>query len=294
MNLLNPGLLISISLKFLFIITLPLAPALMCAKAIAQEPKPENALPLIHINGKSTVHFISPENISYVDISTHAVAGDLPVKNVLRIRILPDSLNLLKYKPGIIGVLTVVGESFMAQYNLCYSPFAEAAAIRTQVDILPSHTRPLETEGLTMTQKEMKTYALNMLKMAVPKPLRKAGAFGLSARLNQIYTLGDYIFLDVSYYNETNLPYQIDEQRFKIEDKKITKATNVQSVEISPEFQLYPSGIIKQKYRNIYVLKKLTYPGSKVLNISLCEKQISGRTLTLQVKYSDILEADTF
>lgn len=108
-----------------------------------------------------------------------------------------------------------------------------------------------------------------------------------------MYTAGDHIFLDITYYNQSNLPYQIDEQRFKIEDKKITKATNVQSVEIKPVWQLYPSSAFKKQYRNVYVLQKATFPGNKVLNIELTEKQISGRVLTLQMKYKDILNADS-
>lgn len=251
-------------------------------------------LPQININSKSTIHFLSPENIQYVDISSHALAGDLPVKNLLRIKVSPDSIkNLGMHLGGHLAVLTVVGESFIAQYNLVYSPLADDTEIKTKIDILPEHTRPLDVPGITLSSQEMKGYAVTLLKRKITGTIRSSNNFGLRANLNQVYTIGDHVFLDISYFNETNLPYTIDEQRFKIEDKKITKASNVQSVEIKPLWQLYPGSGFKKKYRNIYVLKKLTYPGSKVLNIELTEKQISGRALTLQIKYSDILEADT-
>ena len=112
--------------------------------------------------------------------------------------------------------------------------------------------------------------------------------------LNHVYTIGHNIFLDLTYKNETNLAYDIDELRFKIEDKRINKATNVQSIEIKPIWQLYPGTNFKKTFRNIYVLKKVTFPENKVLNIELTEKQISGRVITLPVKYKDILKADTF
>ena len=47
-------------------------------------------------------------------------------------------------------------------------------------------------------------------------------------------------------------------------------------------------------YRNVIVLKKLTFPNDKVLTIELSEKQISGRTITLAIDYEDVLSADSF
>lgn len=244
-------------------------------------------LPDIAISRDISLHFISPEPIQYVDISTHAIAGDLPLKNVLRLKIIPDSAAQFEGA----GIVTIVGESFIAQYNLRYTE-GHSFAMPSKINILPEHIRPLDIPGISLTSREMQDFAMRILQEPSGSTLRKAKAFGLQAKLNHVYTSGDHIFLDITYYNQTNLPYQIDEQRFKIEDKKITKATNVQSVEIKPVWQLYPNSAFKKQYRNVYVLKKATFPGNKVLNIELTEKQISGRILTLQMKYRDILNAD--
>ncbi|RZM29899.1 MAG: conjugative transposon protein TraN [Pedobacter sp.] len=248
-------------------------------------------LPEITIGPNISLHFISPEPIQYVDISTNAIAGDLPLKNVLRLKIVPDSAKHFKVPGNLAGIVTIVGESFIAQYNLRYID-SPAPTVPAQVNILPEHTRPLEVPGITLTSKEIQDFALKILTEPTGGSLRKSNAYRLQSRLNHIYTAGDYIFLDITYFNRSNLSYQIDEQRFKIEDRKITKATNVQSVEISPVWQLYPNTSFKKRYRNVYVLKKATFPGNKVLNIELTEKQISGRVLTLQIKYGDILQAD--
>ncbi|WP_332911825.1 DUF4138 domain-containing protein [Algoriphagus boritolerans] len=111
--------------------------------------------------------------------------------------------------------------------------------------------------------------------------------------MNSIYTVDDYIFLDISFTNKTNLKFDLDQLRFKIEDKRITKATNVQSIEIEPEYQLFTPKSFEKKYHNIYVFKKFTFPNSKVFTIELSESQISGRTLSLEIKYADLLAADT-
>ncbi|WP_431293349.1 DUF4138 domain-containing protein [Pedobacter sp. P26] len=125
-------------------------------------------------------------------------------------------------------------------------------------------------------------------------PIRKEEKYGISVSLNQLLTAGDYVFFDLNISNSTNLPFEIDALSFSIDDKKITKATNVQSLTLLPVFQLYDRDRFKKNYRNIYVLKKLTYPENKLLNISLKEKQVSGRNLVLSVPYKDILRADTF
>lgn len=246
-------------------------------------------LPVVQISADISLHFVSPEPIHYVDISTHAIAGDLPLKNVLRLKIVPDSVSHLV---GNTATITIVGESFIAQYSLNYSDGTDAVHLQSQVNILPEHTRPLDVQGISLTNRQMQNFALRILDEPAGHSLRKAKAYGMQAKLNHVYTAGDHIFLDITYYNQTNLPFEVDEMRFKIEDKKIAKATNVQSVEIKPVWQFYPNGTFKRQYRNIYVLKKTTFPGSKLLNIELSEKQISGRVLTLQIKYGDILGAD--
>ena len=47
-------------------------------------------------------------------------------------------------------------------------------------------------------------------------------------------------------------------------------------------------------YRNVIVIKKMTFPNDKVVTIELSEKQISGRTISISVDYEDVLSADAF
>src|SRR3546814_15126789 len=77
-------------------------------------------LPSIAVGSGLTIHFLSPEPIQYVDISSQRLVGDLPVENLLRVRIKEDSLSGNKMLHKDLGLLTIVGESFMAQYNLYY------------------------------------------------------------------------------------------------------------------------------------------------------------------------------
>jgi conjugative transposon TraN protein len=113
-------------------------------------------------------------------------------------------------------------------------------------------------------------------------------------KLNNIYTIDDYFFMDIELVNQTKIKYDIDQVRFKIEDKKQTKSTNYQEIEIFPIMQVEKDNVFRKKYRNIFVFEKFTFPDQKVFTIEFSEKQISGRTVKLMIDYEDVLNADTF
>ena len=240
-------------------------------------------LPIVYLPDSLSIHFISPEPIQYVDISTKNIIGDLPIKNVLRIRY----KDTLKSKDAVV---TIAGEKFIAQYHIQWSQAANIL-VKSEIEIGPAETRPLDI-GISFSQPELQKFATELFCKHPEANLEHANAYGLKARLNHIYTLGDYVFLDVSYDNHTKLHYDIDEFRFKIGDKKVTKATTVQSLELKPEFTLFDQPGFNRHYRNVFVFKKFTIPDHKVFQIELNEKQLSGRVITLQIPYKDILQAD--
>lgn len=246
---------------------------------IALQVKAQTQLPEVQLPVGGDLHFISPEPIQYVDISNKSIEGNLPLSNVLRLRF-KDSCNS-------DAVVTIAGETFIAQYHLLPVTSTE----NEKIEIQPADTRPLDISGIGLSHPQLKKLAYQIF-CSNCKKISKTKAFGIIARLNQVYTVGDYIFIDLSYRNSTNLSYAIDSFRFKIDDQKVTKASNVQSLELKPELALFDVPSFSKYYRNIFVFKKLTFPGNKVLNIELNEKQISGRVITLSVSYKDVLEAD--
>jgi conjugative transposon TraN protein len=116
----------------------------------------------------------------------------------------------------------------------------------------------------------------------------------MEMRLNNIYAVGDYFFIDFSIENKTNIQFDIDEIRIKLADKKINKATNSQIIELTPALILEDTKSFKKGYRNVIVIKKLTFPNDKVITIEMTEKQISGRNISLNIDYEDVLSADSF
>ena len=268
----------------------------------------KSSLPEISLTRDVNLHFRSPEPVQFVDLSTSHLIGDLPAENVVRIKIrqdeeekhlVNDSLKMTAEIPVTysnnqdLGIITIVGQSFMAQYKLLFKEY-DSKDVITNIEILPKDMQPLEFPDFQMSNAELRKYSMEIIKKKEDKKLRKNKDLGLVALLNNVYTLDDYVFLDISFRNSTNLAYDIDKLKFSIDDKKIYKTTNVQSIELEPVFRLYDLKKFKKSYRNVFVFRKFTYPNNKVLNIRLIENQISGRTINLEIKYSDILQADTF
>jgi conjugative transposon TraN protein len=244
--------------------------------------KAQNKLTTVYLAPGSTMHFISPEPIQYVDISSRSLLGNLPLKNVFSLRVKDTAGSFAE------AVVTIAGEKFIAQYRVAPG----TGIFDTEINISPQDCRPLDVAGIGFSQNQLKRMALDIFARKPDKGLEKVSVFGLEAKLNHIYAAGDYLFLDVSFRNKTRLKYDIDRLRFKLDDSKVTKAENAQSVDLEPQFILFNNAVFSKYYRNIYVLKKLTFPGNKTLHIELSEAQISGRVISLGISYQDVLSAD--
>ena len=257
-------------------------------------------LPEIEITEGVNLHIISPEPIQYVDLSTQKLTGDLPTTNIARIKITDNNQKEKIIKPFVfssgdtVGIITVVGQSFIAQYKAIYRNSENLNTV-TNIHIQPENMQPIEFNKMVFSNLELRKFAMDIIqKKSEEHPIREEKNLKLNVQLNNVYVMSDYIFLDMTFKNNSNLSYEIEDLKFSIEDKKIYKATNNQSIDMTPLFQLNPQKHFRKNFRNIYVFKKFTYPNSKVMMIRLIEEQLSGRTIEMKVNYSEILKADTF
>ena len=204
-------------------------------------------LPEIEITEGINLHIISPEPIQYVDLSTQKLTGDLPTTNIARIKI-TDTLNfdgkenvkkpVVFFNGDQIGIITVVGQSFIAQYKAVYRNSENLNTI-TNIQIQPEAMQPIEFSTMVFSNLELRKFAMDIVQKKTEKnPIRKEKNLKLNVQLNNVYVMSDYIFLDMTFKNNSNLSYNIEDLKFSIEDKKIHKATNNQSIEMTPLFQL--------------------------------------------------------
>lgn len=244
----------------------------------------------ITVNDKVTTVITATEPVRFVDISTDKVAGDQPINNTIRLK--PKEGIETNEDGSLLGIVTIITERYRTQYALIYTKMANEAV--TEKTILDREKIPYTNPAVSMSSDDMIRFARKIWNS--PAKIRNIGTkqHRMTMRLNNIYTVGEYFFLDFSIENRTNLRFDIDQLRIKLNDKKQVKATNVQTVELTPEFVLDESKSFKKGYRNVIVIKKLTFPNDKILTIELSETQISGRNIQMSIDYDDVLSADSF
>lgn len=243
----------------------------------------------LFINKDVTTFIVSGDEIQLMDISLDSrfVVGNQPNTNIVRVKPVKDMPN-----GADMGILTVVAERNITQFNLIYVDDSDIAT--TQYNIQETDGVNYLNPGVDMPKRDMYMYCWRIINSGKKFYDVSAGSYGLKIRLNNIYSIGNYFFIDFSLSNRTNIRFDIEEIRVKLTDKKRTKATNSQDIELEPTLNFNSEKKFKRDYRNVLVLPKLTFPDEKVLTITVSEKQISGRTTTLSIDYQDVLNADGY
>ena len=240
------------------------------------------------VNEQVTTVITASEPVRLVDISTDKVAGDQPIDNVIRLK--PKEAG---HEDGeVLAIVTIVTERYRTQYALLYTTRMQEAV--TDKEIQLRERNAYENPAVSMSTVDMNRFARRIWNSPAKYHNVASKAHRMVMRLNNIYSVGDYFFIDFSIDNKTNIRFDIDEIRVKLADKKVSKATNTQVVELSPALVLEQSKSFRHGYRNVIVLKKMTFPNGKMLSIEMTEKQISGRNISMNIDYEDVLSADSF
>lgn len=243
---------------------------------------------LLTVNEQITTVITATEPIRFVDISTDKVAGDQPISNTIRLK--PKEAG---HADGdVLAIVTIVTERYRVQYALIYTTRLQEAVTDKEVQMVEQ--QPFHNPAVSLTTEDMYRFARQI--WTSPARYRDVSnrKHRMIMRLNNIYAVGEYFFIDFSVENRTDIRFDIDEIRVKLADKKVSKATNSQIIELKPEMMLEKTKSFLHGYRNVMVVRKMTFPNDKVLTIEMSEKQISGRTISVNIDYEDVLNADSF
>lgn len=240
------------------------------------------------VNEQVTTVITASEPIRFVDISTEKVAGDQPIDNIIRLKPKEGGLE----DGEVLAIVTIVTERYRTQYALLYTTRVREAVTDKEIELRERDA--YNNPAVSMSTAEMIRFARRIWNS--PAKIRNVAtkAHRMTMRLNNIYAVGDYFFIDFSVDNKTNIRFDIDEIRVKLADKKLSKATNAQVVELTPTLVLEGGKVFRHGYRNVIVVKKMTFPNDKILTVEMTEKQISGRNICLNIDYEDVLAADSF
>ena len=253
-------------MKIIKTICIGVTAALSSLPAFAQQTYEE--LEQLTVNEQVTTVITASEPIRFVDISTDKVVGDQPINNTIRLK--PKETG---HEDGeVLAVVTIVTERYRTQYALLYTTRMQEAVTDKEIEFRERNA--YNNPAVSMSQADMTQFARRIW--------------------NSPAKYRDYFFIDFSIENKTNIRFDIDQIRVKLADKKLSKATNAQIIELAPALVLEQAKSFRHGYRNVVVLKKMTFPNDKVLTIEMTEKQISGRNIHLNIDYEDVLSADSF
>ena len=253
-----------------------------------QAQRTYNEMEQLTVNEQVTTVITATEPIRFVDISTDRIAGDQPINNTIRLK--PKDAG---HGDGeVLAIVTIVTERYRTQYALIYTTRMQEAV--TDKEIQQVEMAAYHNPAVSLSTEDMYRFARQV--WLSPARYRNVSRrqHRMTMSLNNIYAVGDYFFIDFSIENRTDIRFDIDEIRVKLADKKVSKATNAQVIELKPEMELERRRSFLHGYRNVLVVKKMTFPNDKVLTIEVSERQISGRTIALNIDYEDVLCADSF
>ena len=187
--------------------------ALAALPSLAQQTYQE--MEQLTINENVTTVITASEPVRFVDISTDAVVGDQPINNTIRLK--PKEGADVHADGDILAIVTIVTERYRTQYALIYTTRLQEAV--TDKQIQPHEKIPYHNPSVSMSTEDMTKYARKIWNS--PARIRNVSTrqHRMTMRLNNIYSVGEYFFLDFSIENRTNIRFDIDEIRVKLNVK---------------------------------------------------------------------------
>ena len=145
-----------------------------------------------------TTVITASEPIRFVDISTDKVVGDQPINNIIRLKP-KDNV----YADGeVLAIVTIVTERYRTQYALLYTTRMQEAV--TDKEIECSERNAYNNPAVSLSTADMTKYARQIWSSAAKYRNVATKMHRMVMRLNNIYSVGEYFFIDFSVENKTD------------------------------------------------------------------------------------------
>ena len=125
------------------------------------------------------------------------------------------------YEDGeILAIVTIVTERYRTQYALLYTTRMQEAVTDKEIEFRERNA--YNNPAVSMSQADMTQFARRIWNSPAKYRNVRSREHRMTMRLNNIYAVGDYFFIDFSIENKTNIRFDIDEIRVKLADKKLS------------------------------------------------------------------------
>lgn len=239
---------------------------------------------LIYVSDAKTTNLVFPAAIRSFDRGKRELLAQKAseAENVLQVKL---------SKPGEIETnLTVItADGGLYSFEVRFEPSPRLLNL-----VLPAGSNSGIPQVLFGTGSEdVGTVSRNSELVAMQKPFLT----GTSKRKNQmsmaltgVYVKGENLYFQLVLENSGNLDYAVDQLRLFIRDRKQSKRTASQEIDLVPVAVSGDVSLIRAGQRNIavFVFPRFTIPDQKLLWVQLLERN-GGRHLEVAVKNKELL-----
>ena len=244
-----------------------------------------------------TVHIIFPSTVRYVDLGSGNIiagkAGD--AENVLRVKA------AVRYFETATNLSVICEDGSFYSFNVTYADEPEKLNIEMKDFIHDGNVVNRPNNSMEVFLKELGNESPLMVRLIMKsihsgnkRHVKHIGSkrFGIQYLLKGIHVHQDLIYLHTQIRNTTNVGYDIDFVRFKIEDKKIAKRTAIQETVIVPvrAYNYVTSVGGRQREVTVFAFEKFTIPDDKNLVVEMFEKN-GGRHQGFFIENADLVRA---
>lgn len=294
-------------LIYLFLIVAAIAAAKVTAQTTPETPaeiRPQR----IEAGFTKTVHILFPSPVTYIDIgSMDIIAGKADgAENVVRVK---AAMRNFAAETNLT-VITEDGGFFTFDVHYAENPAVSTVNLAVRVprtdgvkeptaagDPLP--TAPVSEDRVLLREVgREKPATIKRMLSDIYRQNRtdvkgiRAKKYGIEVEVLGIYVSNDVIYIHTCIYNDTNISFEMDERRFIVADRKLTKRTAQQQTPLEILRVCNDPAVVRghQRQRTVFALPKLTISDDKVLLLEIIEKN-GARHQTIEIPSRELLNA---
>lgn len=240
----------------------------------------------LFLSDHQTTNLVFPYAIKSVDRGSIEVLVQkaVGVENILQVKAAYEDM-------GSTNLTVVTADGSLYSYIVYYR--ARPSILNIRMERQHDASRP---QAVFTDRQDHEAPTTDMAKTIVSKHRSVKGIkdkqFKVAVRLIGIYIQDDRLFFQLSLENNSTVQYDISQLRFYIRDKKRSKRTASQELELPPLYTQGSTQLIQERssHNIVVALEKFTIQDKKYLTIELLEEH-GGRHLELKVQNKDIINA---
>nr|WP_197718636.1 conjugative transposon protein TraN [Pedobacter schmidteae] len=246
-----------------------------------------SVIPLhLGVSHNKTTNLIFPFSIKSIDRGSRELLAQQAagVENILQVKAATD-----KFQETNLTVITSDG----ALYSFLISYKSDPTVINLSLALSSAQQQVV---GILQSNNDNEAKMIsNSAEIATRKAVIKnayARKYDVAFKLTGLYIQNDILYFQIEVDNSSSIGYDIEQLRFYTADKKRSKRTSSQEIEIKPVYVFNPTSRVEAFSKNVvvYAVKKFTIQDRKKLILELQEKN-GGRHLNIELSNKRIVKS---